>query len=161
MASLVRLRSGEAILEIGAGTGSVTAGLLEAGVPRDRLYVIELDARLHRYLQNRFPGVTVLRGDAADAAELLPPHRVGQISTVVSSLPMRPMARDVQAAIIRACFDVMAPDGFFLQYTYPPGSPLSRERLGLSGECAGRIWWNLPPASVWRYRRDAAAAPRG
>src|SRR5579862_8779302 len=84
IASLVRLGSGEAILELGAGTGSVTRALLEIGVPRDRLYVIELDVRLHHYLQNRFPGVTVLRGDAASARELLPPHRVGRISTVVS-----------------------------------------------------------------------------
>jgi phosphatidylethanolamine/phosphatidyl-N-methylethanolamine N-methyltransferase len=153
IASLVRLGSGEAILELGAGTGSVTRALLEIGVPRDRLYVIELDARLHRYLQNRFPGVTVLRGDAASARELLPPHRVGRISTVVSSLPLRPMRFATQAAIIDAVFDVLMPGGMMLQYSYPPGKPLPAARLGLTIECAGRIWMNLPPAVVWRLTR--------
>src|SRR5579862_7059105 len=154
IASLVSLRSGEAILELGAGTGSVTTALLEVGVPRDRLYVIELDPRLHGFLQKRFPGVTVLRGNAADARELLPPHRAGKISTVVSSLPLRPMKFATQAAIVGAVFDVLAPGGAMLQYTYPPGKPLPAARLGLKVECAGRIWWNLPPASVWRISRD-------
>jgi phosphatidylethanolamine/phosphatidyl-N-methylethanolamine N-methyltransferase len=149
----VRLRSGEAILEVGAGTGSVTTALLEIGVPRDALTVIELDPRLHAYLQNRFPGVTVLRGNAADARELLPPHRVGRISTVVSSLPLWPMKFATQAAIVGAVFDVLAPGGAMLQYTYAPGKPVPASRLGLKAECAGRIWWNLPPASVWRLTR--------
>jgi phosphatidylethanolamine/phosphatidyl-N-methylethanolamine N-methyltransferase len=153
MASLVSLRSGEAILELGAGTGSVTTALLEIGVPRDRLYVIELDARLHGYLQKRFPGVTVLRGDATDARELLPPHRVGQISTVVSSLPLRPMKFATQRALVDAVFDVLTPGGAMLQYTYPPGKPLPADRLGLDVTCVGRIWLNLPPASVWRITR--------
>lgn len=156
MASQVKLGSGQAILEIGAGTGAVTAALLEIGVPRDQLYVIELDGRLHRYLQERFPGVTVLQGDAARAPELLPSHRVGRISTVVSSLPMRPMSFDTQAAITRAALAVLAPGGALLQYTYPPGSPLPGDRLGLTGRCVGRVWWNLPPAAVWRFTRTAA-----
>ncbi len=153
MASLVSLRSGEAILELGAGTGSVTRALLDIGVPRDRLYVIELDTRLHHYLQNRFPGVTVLRGNATDARELLPPHRVGRISTVVSSLPLRPMSVATQAAIVAAAFDVLTPEGTMLQYTYAPGKPLPAARLGVRAECAGKVWWNLPPAAVWRVTR--------
>lgn len=153
MASQVTLGSGEAILELGAGTGSVTTALLEIGVPRDRLYVIELDERLHGYLQKRFPGVTVLRGNAAEARELLPPNRIGHISTVVSSLPLRPMKFATQAAIVEAVFGVMTPGGAMLQYTYPPGKPLPADRLGLEVTCAGRIWWNLPPASVWRITR--------
>ena len=153
MASLVSLRFGEAILELGAGTGSVTTALLEIGVPRDRLIVIELDARLHRYLQNRFPGVTVLRGDATAVRELLPPQWIGRISTVVSSLPLRPMKFATQRAIVDAVFGAMTPGGAMLQYTYPPGKPLPADRLGLDVTCAGRIWWNLPPASVWRITR--------
>ncbi len=153
MASLVELRSGEAILELGAGTGSVTRALLEIGVPRERLYVIELDQRLHRYLQNRFPGVTVLYGNATEARDLLPVHRVGKISTVVSSLPLRPMKLATQEAIVNAVFDVLAPGGAMLQYTYPPGKPLPAQQLNIQLECARRIWWNLPPAAVWRITR--------
>jgi phosphatidylethanolamine/phosphatidyl-N-methylethanolamine N-methyltransferase len=153
MASLVRRGPDEAIVELGAGTGSVTRALLESGVPRDRLYVIELDPRLHHFLQSRFPGITVLRGNAADARDLLPAHRIGRISTVVSSLPLRPMSFATQAAIVGAVFDVMSPGGMLLQYSYPPGKPLPAARLGLTIECAGRIWCNLPPAAVWRITR--------
>lgn len=142
-----------AILEIGAGTGVVTAALLGAGVPRDRLYVIELDKRLHRYLANRFPGVTVMRGDAAEAAELLPIHRVGAISTVVSSLPVATMPLEMQQSIVDAAFAVMKPGGSLIQYTYSPFPPLPRARLGIEGACVGRIFRNVPPAAVWRFTR--------
>ncbi len=153
MCRSVTFRTGEAIVEVGAGTGAVTRALLDLGVPRDRLFVIELNPGMHKYLQNRFPGVTVLLGDAAAAPELLPSQWRGKVSTVVSSLPLRPMAFATQRAIVEAALAVMAPDGVLVQYTYPAGCPLPAARLGLVGERVGRIFLNVPPAAVWRFRR--------
>jgi len=50
----------------------------------------------------------------------------------------------------------------FIQFTYGLTSPIARERLGLKGRIAARIWANLPPASVWRYerRRERRAGAR-
>lgn len=153
MSRHIDLASDGAILEIGAGTGVVTQTLLEAGVPRDRLYVLELDKRLAEFLQQRFPGVAIINGNAADAARLIPPHLVGKISTVVSSLPIRMFPFAVQKAITDAAFEVLTPGAAFIQYTYPAKPPLPSAALGLKAEWKGHIWINVPPAAVWRFTR--------
>jgi phospholipid N-methyltransferase len=54
------------VIELGGGTGPITHALLEAGVRPDHLVVIERDPHFHRYLQQRFPGINVVCGDALD-----------------------------------------------------------------------------------------------
>jgi phosphatidylethanolamine/phosphatidyl-N-methylethanolamine N-methyltransferase len=154
----VELRPGGIVLEIGAGTGVVTEALLDAGVPPEKLFVVELDQRLHEYLTLRFPGVTVLHGDAATVDNLLPAEYVGKVSTVVSSLPVRAMSFDLQRRIVEATFKSLEPSGVFIQFTYPPLSPLPTKELGLAAEKRGRIWLNLPPAAVWHFRRRPTQA---
>ena len=158
MSDSVELNADGVVVEIGAGTGVVTQALLDAGVPRDQLYVVELDERMHAYLTERFPGVTVLHGDAAKVHELIPSNLLGKVTTVVSSLPVRAMPFGVQQAILKSSFDVLRPGGIFIQYTYPPRCPLPANELGLAGEKLGRIWLNLPPAAVWRFRQRRVRA---
>lgn len=153
MSRHVRLDPDGIIVEIGAGTGVVTRVLLEAGVPRERLVSVELDSRLHSFLQKRFPGLSILQGDAAELATMLPPHLVGKVSTIVSSLPLKAMPWPVQERIVNGLLAVLRPGGAIVQYTYAPTCPLPAERLGLDAERVGRIWLNLPPASVWRFTR--------
>lgn len=153
MTRSVDARPGGVVVEVGAGTGVVTQALLDAGVPANKLYVVELDDRLYHFLSERFPGVRVLRGDAALLHELLPAELVGKVTTVVSSLPLRAMTFEVQERITDAAFRVLRPGGVLVQYTYPPLSPLPADRLGLRAERLGRIWLNVPPAAVWRFRK--------
>jgi len=153
MASYVRLDEPGPVVEIGAGTGVVTAALIDAGVAPERLYVLELDSRLHRFLRNSFPGATVLRGDAGRLQHLMPPELIGKVATIVSSLPLRAMDRPTQRRIMEAAFQVLKPGGSFIQYTYPPLSPLPHRALGLKAERLGRIWLNVPPAAVWRFTK--------
>ena len=153
MASYVPLDGDGPVLEIGAGTGVVTAALMEAGLPPERLTVLELDSRLHRFLRNNFPGSTVLRGDAARMHRLLPPELIGKVSIIVSSLPLRPMDKVTQKAIVDSAFQVLRPGGSLIQYTYPPFSPLPHRAFGLKAQCLGRVWLNVPPAAVWRFTK--------
>ena len=153
MASYVPLDEDGPVLEIGAGTGVVTAALIDAGLAPERLYVLELDSRLHRFLRNTFPGATVLRGDAARMHHLLPPEIVGKIGIIVSSLPLRPMDKATQKAIVDAAFAVLKPGGSLIQYPYPPFRPLPHRAFGLKAQRLGRIWLNVPPAAVWRFTK--------
>src|SRR3546814_7400279 len=61
------------VIELGGGTGPVTAALLDAGIPPEQLYVIEREPQLHRHLVRRFPRAHVLCGDAAALTSLLHP----------------------------------------------------------------------------------------
>jgi phospholipid N-methyltransferase len=76
---------------------------------------------------------------------------VGQLSAVVSSLPIKWFPRDAQRAVLRPCFARLGLDGRFLQLTNAFSSPLPIEQLGLDGREAARVWRNLPPAQIWSY----------
>jgi phosphatidylethanolamine/phosphatidyl-N-methylethanolamine N-methyltransferase len=140
-------------VEIGGGTGVITRQLLAAGIPADRLLVLEIDPEMADYLRATLPEANVTTGDARDLPALLPPswrHRVG---TIVSGIPMAVLSAAYQRELIDAMFSALAPDGRYLQYTFTlGGSPVRARRLGLAGRRLGTTFGNFPPASVWTYR---------
>jgi len=146
------------IIELGGGTGVITAALLRAGIGPERLAVIERDPLLHRHLSERFPRLHVILGDAARLAQAVKPLGIERAAAVVSGLPLLSIPRPVQDEIVRGAFELLAPGASFIQFTYGPMSPVGRERLNLEGRVARRIIGNLPPASVWVYRRAADPA---
>lgn len=149
-------REGEAVVELGPGTGTVTRALLKAGVPEERLVLVELDPEMHAYLARRFPRAAVLCGDAAEIDEILPRQWRGRVSTVVSCLPLLAIPLATRARIADAVFRIMAPGGHLVQFTYSPFSPLRNAVPELKSERAGFAAWNFPPATIWRYTADAA-----
>lgn len=150
------------IIELGGGTGSVTRALLEAGIAPERLVVVERDEKLHRILRARFPRLRVIRGDARELRRLLAPLGVTEAAAVVSSLPLISMPRMTLNRILAESFALLGEGRPFVQFTYGVVSPIARERKGVTGRIAARVWANLPPASVWRYerRRDAGRVKR-
>jgi len=141
------------VIELGGGTGVITAALLRAGVAPERLVVVERDPLLHRHLAERFPRAHVLLGDAAMLGDVVRPLELHQAKAIVSGLPLLSFPRPLQDKIVRAALAHLAPGAPFIQFTYGPMSPIGRERLNLEGVVARRILGNLPPASVWVYRR--------
>ncbi len=148
------------IVELGPGTGPVTRSLIEAGVTRERLALVEYDPEFCRLLRQRFAPAKVIHGDAYDLPRTLAELAGERVAVVVSSLPLlnQPPAR--REKLIGDAFALMGPSGLFVQFTYGLLSPIPRE------VCAGRyaavrsrpILLNLPPARVWTYRLDAHAA---
>lgn len=155
MARETLLHDGEVVVELGPGTGSVTRALIAAGVPEDRLVLVERDAELQDHLAHRFPRALLLRGDARRILTLLPVELHGRVSTVVSSLPLVSLPRRVRDDIVTGAFAVLAPHGRFVQYTYGLFSPLPHKSFGLEGRKVAFAGINLPPASVWRYTRPS------
>ena len=142
------------VVELGGGTGPVTRAILDTGVPRDRLVVVERDLTLHRHLTERYPGVRILQGDAMHLQQLLRREGVAPVKAIVSSLPLLSMKKAIQHRIGAQVFAVLEPDAPMIQFTYGLFSPLkNRQRLGVSGAVQDRVLQNLPPASVWLYRK--------
>jgi phosphatidylethanolamine/phosphatidyl-N-methylethanolamine N-methyltransferase len=158
MAKQVDIRRPDMVIELGGGTGSVTKALLEVGVPAERLIVVERDERLYHMLRRRFPHLRIVLGDARQLVALLRPLGVGAVSTVVSSLPLISMPKLVRRQIVEQSFALLGEAGRFVQYTYSLTSPLARRELGLRGRVAERVWLNVPPASVWSFRRASVIA---
>jgi phosphatidylethanolamine/phosphatidyl-N-methylethanolamine N-methyltransferase len=146
------------VIELGGGTGNITQALLDAGLPPDRLIVVERDPAFYALLKKRFPLLKILRGDATRLRALLAPLGVSRAATIVSSLPLLNMPGPLRQRLVEESFALLAERGTLIQYTYGAFSPLRRRKSGLKGEIAERVWRNFPPASVWRFRRRESAA---
>ena len=55
--------AGSRVVELGAGTGRVTAALLASGVAPGNLYLVERDPHFVKLLERRFPRCHVLAAD--------------------------------------------------------------------------------------------------
>jgi len=148
------------VLELGAGTGSITRGLIEAGWPPGRIIAYEREARLANILCRELDGIRAVVGDAADLERQLAHLGVSQLSIVVSSLPIKWFPSDSQLAVLRACFARLGFGGRFLQLTNAFSSPLPIDQLGLDGREAARVWRNLPPAQIWSYTARSGCPQR-
>lgn len=147
MAEAVDPTDDRLVVELGAGTGSVTRALLDQGVPAGRLIVVERSGVLALRLRQRFPKVTVIQGDAADLPVLLEEyaHHVGSI---VSSLPLRSLKPETADAIMAAVLETLGDGGRLVQFTYDLRRPSVPERTELRRVTSRRVWANLPPARV-------------
>ncbi len=159
MARLVPLRSELPVVELGGGTGAITETLLRR-IPAERLIVLERDPDLARHLRRKFPTLTVIQGDARQLRHHLRALGIGRVGAVVSGLPMVAMPKRVQRDVLNAAFSVMGPGAPFIQFTYSLFSPLPRREFGITGRPVARVLQNVPPASVWVYRRPAHAVTR-
>jgi len=144
------------VVELGPGTGPVTQALVERGVARHRLVLVEYDHGFCRLLAQRFAGARVVQGDAYDLPTTLAALSGQAVAAIVSSLPLlnEPPARRIK--LIEDAFALMGPQGLMVQFTYGVGSPIPREACAqrFSAHCTAPIWRNLPPARVWTYRAD-------
>lgn len=152
IASTVACQEGEVVVELGAGTGAISRGLLER-LPPESLVMVELDPSLVSFLRQRFPDARVLQGDASRLASLLAAEGIDRVATVVSGLPLIYMPFEFQRAVLDQSFEVLPDDGFVLQYSYSPVAPVPIDRLGLEAELVRYVLRNIPPATVWRFTR--------
>jgi phosphatidylethanolamine/phosphatidyl-N-methylethanolamine N-methyltransferase len=146
------------IVELGPGTGVVTDALVARGVPQERLVLIEYNGEFCTLLRKRFPGATVIEGDAYDVDRTLGHPADGSLATVISGLPLFTKPLEMRRSLIDTSFRLLAPGAPFVQFSYALVPPVPA--------VAGRttIWtspWilrNVPPARVWVYRSEAVPA---
>ena len=156
MAALVDARQPGLVVELGGGTGVITAALLAAGIAPARLVVVEQSAALAEHLRRRFPEVRVLQGDAAEighwhAQGHLPTADDGAalpIHTIVSGLPLLSIPHAARQRILRAGAHALAPHGRLLQFTYALRGPSPWQSAGLHRQHSERVLANLPPARI-------------
>lgn len=148
------------VIELGAGTGEVTKALLAAGIPADRLALVEREPELASFLRRHFTGPRIVEGDAARLPKILAEQGIGSVSAVVSSLPLLSLPAEVVRGIVHGVFETLPRGAALVQFTYGPSQPVPRtliQELRLVGTRGPRIWLNVPPAVVWTFRRPVGA----
>jgi phosphatidylethanolamine/phosphatidyl-N-methylethanolamine N-methyltransferase len=141
------------IIELGAGTGPVTEALVAHGVDPARLVLVEFNPVFCRMLRSRYPGATVVQGDAYRLKHLLGSLLREPAAAVVSGLPLFTKPLRTRLRLVSEAFALLLPNAPFVQFTYAVVSPIPRSLPGVRAKSTERIWLNLPPAQVWVYRK--------
>lgn len=151
IAALAACGPDEVVVELGAGTGVISRALLDAGLPAERLVVVEIVRDMADHLRSALPGVNVIQGDAFELAKALPARMHGKVGTAICGIPLVMLPLAQQRRFVEAVESV-APGKGFLLYTYCITSPLPYRKLGLTAKREAWTPLNIPPASVWRYQ---------
>ena len=152
MAGYVDPKGDAPVIELGPGTGPVTAALIARGVAPERLMLIEYNPEFCGLLRKRFPGVNVVQGDAYNMARTLDGLVDRPAAAVVSSLPLFTRPVEERRSLVEQAFGLCRPDAPFIQFTYAVVSPMPLDEIPLRAERSRRVWMNVPPACVWVYR---------
>lgn len=140
------------IVELGPGTGSITNGLLEAGIPEDRLILVEMGDEFCAMLAERFPNATIVQGDAFDIHAVARKHSDAPLAAIVSGLPLLNYPAAKGRELVNDALELLHPQGAFIQFTYHVRPPVARDDNAFRLTSTRRVWWNLFPAKVWIYR---------
>ncbi|MBM3846354.1 MAG: methyltransferase domain-containing protein [Verrucomicrobia bacterium] len=151
VAQAVGNKPGNFILEIGAGTGAITAALLRHCAPMHRLIAVERSPSMVQHLRHRFADLRIIEGDACRLSETLRHLRdvdPRSITHVVSSLPLRSLPDNDVELITGEFSRLLAHGAQLVQYTYNLKEGSSGVFSRLRRKSASVVWFNLPPALV-------------
>lgn len=153
------------VVELGAGTGSLTGVVAERLGGRGHHLAVELNPRLAEVLASRFPGLDVAVAPAAEVPALLAERGLDACDVVLSGLPWAAWP-DTPPRLTDVLAGAMRPDGALTQFGYawtrwaPPAHRL-RQRLTEAFEdvvTGPVIVRNVPPAFVHTARRPRRPA---
>jgi phosphatidylethanolamine/phosphatidyl-N-methylethanolamine N-methyltransferase len=143
------------VLELGPGTGAVTAALLKFGLREDRLVAIENNASLARRLHKRFPRAHIITGDAWELDVLLTEHlpAIESVGAVISSLPLLNFPKEQADELAQKIRSILEPRGRWVQYSYQIGKSRCRGGKDFRLLASKIVWLNLPPARVHVFQK--------
>lgn len=150
------------IVELGAGTGPVTAQVVKRIKPHTKLIVIEQDPDFCRRLREKFPGMPnldVVEGDACKLDQILAERGITVCDHVLSGLPTPSIPAPAREAIMTAAAKVLPPEGVFRQLTNMPWIYYRFYMNYFSNVSFSLVPLNFPPAGVYYCSGYKAAQP--
>lgn len=157
-------RSAPVVVELGPGTGALSAEITPRLPDEGRHIAIESDEGMVEHLTSRASRMEVVHGDAAQVRELLEGIGVTSVDAVICGLPWAIFPDATQRDIVNSIAEVLAPGAAFATFAYAHALRMSRARA-FRGRIEAAfdevvmtrtVWRNLPPARVYVCRR-----PRG
>jgi len=152
------------IVELGAGTGPITAHILKRVKPHTRVVVIELDPILCGRLRARFqhvPNLDVIEGDATRFDKYLVERGIPQVDHVLSGLPLPSFPELLRNAVLETSSRTITAGGTFRQLTVMPLVYYKMYRRYFDDVRFRFVPLNLPPGGIYvcrGYRSEAERA---
>ena len=157
MASVVDPGSGLPVLEVGPGTGVITRAILARGIKSENLYAVEYSEDFVRHLEDHYPGVNVIQGDAFDLNKTLGDKRGLRFDSVISGVPLLNFPVAQRIAYLEDLLNRIPVGRPVVQLTYGPLSPIPAGRGNYTVKHFDFVIRNIPPTQLWIYRRPASA----
>jgi phosphatidylethanolamine/phosphatidyl-N-methylethanolamine N-methyltransferase len=154
LANQIDLEREGIIIELGAGTGTVTGAIKSRMQADSKILVVERDAHLYSILRNKFPHIRVVHDDAQHLTKILQKHHIERVNSVVCCLPLLTLPTAIRDNILAQIVQVVGAGGRIIQFTYGVKSPIPKyllEKYNLRAEACQIIIGNVPPARVWVY----------
>lgn len=145
----------QCIVELGAGTGPITEGLVQFAKSHTKLVIIEQDADFCRLLREKFPQHDIVEGDACKLDEILAERGISHVDHVISGLPLPSFPKALRDEVIRQSAKVLNSKGDFRQLTNMPWVYRGLYKQYFRNVAFRFVPWNFPPAGVY-YCRDFA-----
>ncbi len=161
VAGMVGSHKDHFVVEIGAGTGAITAALLRHCVAPQRLIAIERSPALVKVLRQRFSGVRIIEGDACDLTGILERSAgidLRRVTHLVSSLPLRSLPPEHVSKITGEFCRLVSQGSRLVQYTYDLRKGSGEVFSEFSRHDSSVVWLNLPPARVEVFAASPAKA---
>jgi phospholipid N-methyltransferase len=157
----IGIESASVILEYGPGTGVFTRQILKAKSPGAVFAAIERNELLAAGFRREFPGVPLYEDSAENAPGIVRDLGADKVDCVISGLPWAAFDDGLQDRLIEATLEVLREGGTFVTFAYLQGLLLRSgkrfaQKLKANFSRVGRsgvVWWNLPPAFVYRCQR--------
>lgn len=163
------------ILEVGPGTGAVTAEIVRNLRAGDRLDIVEINAEFVSVIQRRFAQDEAFRRRRDQTRVIHSPlqdHRgEAEYDFMISGLPLNNFSLDLVEDIFRSYRRLLKPEGILSYFEYlairnlkmPLVPRLERERLAALGAylddkirsfqvAEDVVLWNVPPAVARHFR---------
>lgn len=139
------------VVELGAGSGAITAAIWPRLRPDTTFVAFERDPAFHPHLRARFPGLH-LATDAAGLHQVVPAAAAGQVDAVLCGLPLALFTTTARDHLLAEVYAALRPGGRFVAFQYTPVLQVSLRRLYRHVRRA-YVPWNLPPAFVYRCEK--------
>lgn len=108
------------VVELGAGTGAITAEVLRLAKKSCRCLIVERDAEFCQRLRERFSDAEIVQADACDLETLLKARNIAAVDHVICCLALPWFTPVDRHKILDASRRLLVPQGSFRQMTYMP-----------------------------------------
>ena len=145
------------VLELGAGTGTVTQALIRKGVLEQNLVLVEINREFCNILERKYPKAKIVCGDVLDFFQDIDRFGETKFDAIISGLPLLSIEKAQRELICDLCIKNLSDQGHFVQITYflrCSFPELIVRQYNLKAKFNGFTFFNFPPAFVWDIRRN-------
>ncbi len=150
MTRVINFRKTIRVVELGAGTGSITKHVLSR-MNRDSVITsFEINTELFRkFSELNDRRLRQINDNAVELDSYIPSQSADYI---ISGLPLANIDREQKSKIIQTCNKILKPGGYYIQFQYSLNDIRLLKREFRSVSC-GFTFLNLPPAFVYYAKK--------